>query len=204
MIRFETSSSTGGGCCGGELFVRTGASWLPWHQAATQARLDRSLLDEVGDDLVRGSLALLGAALHVALEVHRTVLTGEVHIALPDALITGEVLSVVGRPVRVRAERIRIQVPCRHQRLAIPLRGQTRVYRFDLAQESERVLASLRIIGGAERPVRSERARHVAADVVNQNALRSRLSPTHFPGILIAGVGEGQTGGTARPGAGSV
>jgi hypothetical protein len=70
----------------------------------SQARLKEDQLLQVGQNLARGALAGLDAAVQVALEVHGGVLAGEVDLPLLAAF-DAELCLLADLPVRIGALR---------------------------------------------------------------------------------------------------
>src|SRR4029079_6772282 len=85
----------------------------------------------VGQDLAGRAHAFGGAALHVALEVLRAVLAGEVDVPLPHAFVAAERVVLTAPPVRVRAEQVRFERRVRQRRLAVPARLDPREDRLE-------------------------------------------------------------------------
>src|SRR6476469_2817425 len=127
-----------------------------------------SLHPEVTEDLPRRPLPLVGTALHVALEVDRAVLAGEVQVALAHALVAGVPVAVTGRPVRVLPVAVRVLRPRRQRGPAIPLPREPRQHGLDLAEERRRGRSDVAGRLVAERSRRRVGAREGTAGVVDQ------------------------------------
>src|SRR3954469_9129363 len=134
------------------------------------------------EDLTRCPLSRLDGAVQVALEVDRRVLAGEVAAAHLLALRTRELRVLADLPVRVRALRVRVALPPVDGRLPVPLPGDARQHRLDLAEE---------LLRAARRGAGAEARAHVAAGVVDQDPARAGLAARHLPGVLVAAVGVG-------------
>src|SRR4029079_12342420 len=100
---------------------------------------------EVGQDLAGRAPTLGGAALHVALEVLRAVLAGEVDVPLPHAFVAAEGVVLPGLPVRVRAEQVRVEDRVRRRRRAVPARPDAREDRLELVEDRPGVHGNLRV-----------------------------------------------------------
>src|SRR5438445_4485980 len=100
--------------------------------ARPNARPSASRSLEVVQDLRRGPLARFDAALHVALEVLRRVLAGEVAVEAPLLLRAREARVLADLPVRVGAPRPLVARPVVACRKPVPPRDRPGQHGLDL------------------------------------------------------------------------
>src|SRR3954453_3583427 len=150
------------------------------HRGTEKATRSRSF--EIRQDLVGRHLARLHRAVEVALEVDRRVLAGEVAVAGPLSLGTGERLVLAHLPVAVGALRPGVAGPVVDRRAPVELRRDAGEHRLDLLEE---LLRAARRGAGAE--ARADRA----SGVVDQDPRRARLGARDLPRVLVARVGVG-------------
>src|SRR5262249_29422563 len=142
------------------------------------------------DDLVRRADALLRAALHEALEVRRTVLAGEVDVALAHAFVAAEARVLADPPIRVRAEEVRIGDRSGEHGLAVPLAADPRIDLLDLLEIGLRGLRDVLVRRRRRVRVRlAERGRHVCPGVLDEDPCRASLAARDVPTALERQVG---------------
>jgi hypothetical protein len=120
----------------------------------SQARLKEDQLLQVGQNLARGALAGLDAAVQVALEVHGGVLAGEVDLPVLAAFDAAELCLLADLPVRIGALCEGVVGSEVDRCPAVPVRRDARQHRFDLGQE---------LLGPLRRRARAEACPDVSA-----------------------------------------
>src|SRR4029077_13940807 len=92
----------------------------------------------IAQDLVRGAGAFFGSALHVALEVDRAMLTGEMALAVREwlacLLVAAELGVLAHFPEGIGAEQIGVAEGIVHGCPAVPERCDAREHPLELSQ----------------------------------------------------------------------